>query len=631
MPRRPRNQFRQRQRSGGMGTRRRGRRQSSSSGALATVARERPEGPVPVPATVTVQTFADLIDVSAIEVIKGLMKNDIMATVTQAIDFATAETVAADLGIELEPSGVEETREGGERSKLAHLLGDEEAAHLKPRPPVVTIMGHVDHGKTSLLDKIRKSNVIASEHGGITQHIGAYQVEKDDQKITFLDTPGHEAFTAMRARGAHATDVVVLVVAADDGVMPQTREAIDHIKAADVPILVAINKIDLEGANPDRVKQELAELEVVVEDWGGDTVCVLVSAKTGEGIDELLENLAVVTEVAELTANPDRNAVGVVIEAQMDKNRGPFATFLVQAGTLKTGDRVAVGTTWGRVKAMFDDTGAYVHKAGPATPVGVLGMNEVAVAGDTFQVVSDEKKARSIADAAKTASERSAESGHRSLSLDEVYSRVQQGEVKELAVIVKTDVSGSIEPIVTSLQKLGDGGPRVRVIHTGPGNVTENDIMLAAASNGVVLGFNNGIGAGAQRLATLEGVDIRLYSVIYNLVDDVEKALKGMLEPAIIEVVDGHAQVRQVFKVGRRGAVAGVGVSDGKIVRSSLVRLSRAGELVFEGQLSSLRRFKDDVKEVNEGFECGLGIDGFADFQEGDIIEFYRREKEVIA
>ncbi len=618
-----------------MGTRRRGRRHSSSSGALATVERERPEGPVSVPATVTVQTFADLIDVSAIEVIKGLMKNDIMATVTQAIDFATAETVAADLGIELEASGVEETREGGERSKLAQLLGDEEAAHLKPRlkprPPVVTIMGHVDHGKTSLLDKIRESNVIESEHGGITQHIGAYQVEKDGQKITILDTPGHEAFTAMRARGAHATDVAVLVVAADDGVMPQTREAIDHIKAADVPILVAINKIDLEGANPDRIKQDLAELEIVVEDWGGDTVCVLISAKTGEGIDELLENLAVVTEVAELMANPDRDAVGIVIEAQMDKNRGPFATFLVQAGTLKTGDRVAVGTTWGRIKAMFDDSGGYVHRAGPATPVGILGMNEVPVAGDTFQVVSDEKKARSIADAAVTASERSAESGRHPLSLDEVYSKVQQGDVKELAVIVKTDVSGSIEPIVTSLQKLGDGGPRVRVIHTGAGNVTENDIMLAAASNGVVLGFNNGIGPGAQRLATLERVDIRLYSVIYNLVDDVEKALKGMLERAIIEVVDGQAEVRQVFKVGRRGAVAGVGVTGGKIIRSSFVRLSRAGELVFEGQLSSLRRFKDDVREVSEGFECGLGIEGFADFQEGDTIEFYRREKEKLA
>jgi translation initiation factor IF-2 len=431
----------------------------------------------------------------------------------------------------------------------------------------------------------------------------------------------------MRARGAQVTDVAVLVVAADDGVMPQTEEAIAHAKAAGVPIVVAINKIDKEDANPDRVMQELAERQLVPEAWGGDTVMVPVSARTREGLDELLENIIVVAEVAELKANPNREAVGVVIEAEMDKARGPFATLLVQTGTLKTGDRIVAGTAWGRIKAMFDDQGNYIKKAEPSTPVGVLGLESVPAAGDTFHVVPDEKTARNLAEEARDRVQSESDRPHHALSLDELFSKFQEGQVKELNLIVKTDVFGSIQPITQALAKLGDENLRVKVVHSAAGNVTENDVMLAVASRGIVVGFNTGVEPGARRVADQEGVDIRLYQVIYKLTEDVEKALKGLLAPTMVEVIDGHATVLQVFKIGRNYAVAGCRVNDGKILRNDLARVYRGKELLFEGQLNTLKRFKDDVREVAEGYECGIGLDGWSDWQEGDTVEFSHREK----
>ncbi len=580
---------------------------------------------VKLPSSMTVKELADLLEVGAIEVIKELMKSGVMANINQVIGYDTAAMVADNLGFEPE----EEKRVAEEKADKALTAEQEgEDAGLKmPRPPVVTIMGHVDHGKTSLLDALRKTNVAAGEAGGITQHIGAYQVELHGQKITFLDTPGHEAFTAMRARGAQATDIAILVVAADDGVMPQTKEAIDHAKAAGVPIVVAINKIDKPDANPDKVKQQLADLGLVIEEWGGDVVSVPVSAKKKVGIQELLENILVVAEVLELKANPQRPGSGVVVEAEMDKSRGPLATVLVQNGTLNLGDMVVVGGTSGRIKAMFSDTGKRVKKAGPAMPVAILGLSSVPAAGDTLQAISDERQAKAIAEGRRELQDRRGVRAERGLSLDDISDKIKAGNVKELNLVLKTDVQGSLEPILSSLEKL-DEPVKVRFVHADVGSITESDVLLAIASEAIVIGFNARVEPGARRLADQEGVDIRLYGVIYELVDDVRKALVGMLERKIVEVVEGHAEVRQVFRLGKHGAVAGVFMRDGKVTRNNMVRVLRGGEKLFESTMSSLRRFKEDVREVAAGFECGVGVEGFSDFKEGDILEFFSREKD---
>jgi translation initiation factor IF-2 len=549
--------------------------------------------------------------VSPVEVIKELMKNGVMASINQMIDRDTAVIVATELGFEIaEPAPQEETI-GLAPGPNGHRQPEEEDDRLlKPRPPVVTIMGHVDHGKTSLLDAIREANVTATEAGGITQHIGAYQVERKGQKITFLDTPGHEAFTAMRARGAQATDIAVLVVAADDGVMPQTLEAIDHARAAGVPIVVAANKIDKPNANLERVKKELADAGVTIEEWGGDTQFVPVSAKKKIGIDDLLESILVQAEVLELKANPDRPATGTVIEAKLDKSKGVLATVLVQNGTLKLGDTLAVGDTYGKIKAMFNEKGRRVKKAEPATPVEILGLNGVPQAGDPFRVVADEKEARSVAAERARNREMPVVLGQKAPSLDELFGQIQAGQVKDLNLVLKTDVQGSIEPIRNSLERLSEENVKVKVIHTGTGSITESDVLLAVASKAIVIGFNSRPEPGAKHLADVEGVDIRTYSVIYNLVDDIKAALKGLLEPKFVEVLEGHAEVRQVFKVNRREAIAGCYVTDGKITRNATMRIIRDKETIFEGKITSLKRFKDDVREVLAGFECGLGAEG---------------------
>jgi translation initiation factor IF-2 len=574
---------------------------------------------VVIPKLLTVRRLSELLGVSGIEVIKHLMRNGIMANVNQSVDFEVASTVAGELGFEasleaVAPAGTEEAQEAAE----------EDASVLEPRPPVVTIMGHVDHGKTKLLDAIRQTNVAETEAGSITQHIGAYQVEVHGQKITFLDTPGHEAFTAMRARGARATDIAVLVVAADDGVMPQTLEAIDHAKAADVPIVVAINKIDKPDANPDRVKQQLGDQNLLIEEWGGEVVCAEISAKRGDGLTELLENLLVVAEVQELKANPNRDAGGVVVESSLDTSMGPLATILVETGTLRIGDVVVVGETWGKVKAMTDDKGKRVKKAGPSMPVKVMGLNSVARAGEPLAVVAGDKEAR--ARSTERRQEREATRIRRAPRLSELYSQIQSGQIKELDIVLKTDVQGSLEPIRTSLEQLGMEEVKVRIVHSGTGNITENDVILAAASKGVVIAFNTRTEPGAKLLAETEGVDIRIYQVIYKLVEDIEKALAGLLEPTYEDVLEGHAEVRAVFSV-RPGKIAGAYVTDGKLTRGANARVLRGGEVLHDSSVSSLKHFKDNVREMAAGFECGIGVDGFSAFEVGDIIEAYRREK----
>jgi len=572
-----------------------------------------------IPESITVQDLAAKMSRKSGEVIKKLMDLGVMATINQEIDAETATIIAAEMGVTVEVK-VE---------KPITLIEDieDEPATLKPRPPVVTVMGHVDHGKTSLLDAIRTTKVTASEAGGITQHIGAYQVEINGQKITFLDTPGHEAFTAMRARGAQVTDIAVLVVAADDGVMPQTVEAINHAKAADVPIIVAINKIDKPEANPERVKQELTEYGLVVEEWGGDTIAVPVSAKARMNIDQLLEMILLVAEIKELKANPDRPATGTVIEAELDKGRGPVATVLVAKGTLNIGDIIIAGSTFGRIRAMVDDKGRRVKKAGPSMPVEVQGLNEVPAAGEVFHVVEDEKLARQIAEA--RANERKAEEARASakISLEDLFDRIKEGEVKELNVIIKADVQGTIEALKQSLVRLSTSEVRVNPIHGGVGAITETDVMLAAASNAIIIGFNVRPDANTKATAELQGVDIRLYRVIYDAIEDVKAAMTGMLDPDYKEIVQGHAEVRQVFKVPKVGSVGGSYVLDGKITRNSKVRIIRDGIVIHEGELESLKRFKDDAKEVVEGYECGIGIANFNDIKEGDIIEAYIMEE----
>ena len=574
---------------------------------------------IDIPHPLSVRQLADLLQISAIEVIKQLMRNGIMANINQVIDYEVAAAVAADLGYEPHPKA---QRLAMGEVKRRQQLQDEEVGGLRPRPSVVTVMGHVNHGKTRLLDAIRQTNVMATEAGGITQHIGAYQVEVNGQKVTFLDTPGHEAFTAMRAHGAQVTDIAILVVAADDGVMPQTLEAIDHARAAGVPIVVAINKIDKADANPELVKQQLADAGLLIEEWGGDTVCVQISAKEKVGISELLENLLVVAEMEDLKANPSRPAVGVVIDAGLDKTKGPLATVLVNTGNLRLGDTVVVGNTWGRVKAMFNDMGKRVRKAEPATPVELLGLSSVPQVGDTLTAVAGEHQARALIQ--KRQLEMQLKSAVR---LDNLFAQISAGQIKELNIILKTDVQGTIEPIRSSLEQLGTGEVRVRIIHSGSGNITESDVMLAIASKGLIIGFGTSAEAGARRLAEVEGVDIRYYDVIYNLADDVDKALKGMLEPSYVEVISGRAEVREIFPRGKMGKVAGVYVSEGKVGRGASVRVRRGEQMVSESVVSSLRRFKDDVKEVAAGYECGVGIEDFNDFQVGDILEFFSREK----
>jgi translation initiation factor IF-2 len=571
---------------------------------------------VEIPHSVSVRQLADLVKVSAIDIIKQLMRSGIFANINQVIDYEAAAKVVAALGYDAQLKPLI-TDAGSRRYRPL----EEEVGGLKLRPPVVTIMGHVDHGKTKILDAIRQTNVVDTEAGGITQHIGAYQVEVKGQKITFLDTPGHEAFTAMRARGAQVTDVTILVVAADDGVMPQTLEAIDHARAAGVPIMVAINKIDKADANPDLVKQQLADNDLLIEEWGGDVVCVAISAKEKKGINELLENLLVVAEMEELKADPSRPAVGVVVEAEMDKSKGPLATVLIQTGTLKVGDTVVVGGTWGRVRAMFNDLGKRVRKAEPSTPVEILGLDSVPQVGDILNVVAGEQQAR--ASIQKHQQEKQAGA----VSLDNLYDRISAGQVKELDVILKVDVQGSLEPITTSLERLSTDEVKVRIIHSGSGNITESDVMLAIASKGLIIGFGTGVEAGARRMADAEGVDIRLYDIIYNLVADVEKALKGMLEPRYVDVIEGRAEVRAVFPSGKKWKVAGVMVTEGKISRGAQVRVRRGDKVLHESTIESLRRFKDDVSEVATGYECGVGVKEFDAFEVGDTLEFFRKER----
>jgi translation initiation factor IF-2 len=572
-----------------------------------------------IPATVTVRELAEKLRVSPVEVIKELMKNAVMASINQSIDYKMAAAVAEAFGFQIQPP------EGAAAGPARPALEEQDIDQLQPRPPIVTVMGHVDHGKTSLLDVIRQADVAAREVGGITQHIGAYQVEVHGQRITFIDTPGHEAFTALRARGAKVTDMAIVVVAADDGVMPQTIEAIDHAKAAQVPIVVAINKVDLPAANLDRVKQQLTEHGLVVEEWGGDTIAAPVSAKTGQGIDDLLENILLVAEIAELKANPHRLAEGTIIEAELDASRGPMATVVIQRGTLRVGDIVLAGGTWGKVKALFNELGQRLKEAGPSVPAKIMGLGAIPSAGDLLDAVADEKAARVLAEER----ERRPALAHttpRAPTLEAIAGAVAAGKVQELNVVLKADVQGSLEAVRLSLERLSSDRARLNVIHSATGNIGESDVMLALASQAVVIGFNVRSEPGARRLAQAEGMDLRYYAVIYQLIEDMEKALKGIMEPVMEEVVDGHAEVRALFRV-RGGRVAGCHVKDGSIGRGSPCRVLRGDEVLHTSRIGSLRRFKEDARDVQAGYECGIGVDGFDDFQEGDIIETFRRER----
>jgi translation initiation factor IF-2 len=567
-----------------------------------------------IPASVVVRELAELLHTTPIEVIKELMKQGVMASINQSVSYDAAAIVASQMGFEPHLQGEEAVTV--ERREV-----QEDTAKLQHRPPVVTVMGHVDHGKTSILDAIRKTNVTGREAGGITQHIGAYQVEVDGQRITFVDTPGHEAFTAMRARGATVTDIAILVVAADDGVMPQTLEAIDHAKAAGVPIIVAINKVDLPDANPDRVKQQLAERELLIEEWGGDVIAIPVSAKTGDGLKDLLEHILLVAEVSELKADPDRPAEGTIIESELDPSRGPMATTIVRTGTLKVGDSVVAGDTWGRVKAMFGERGQRLKAVGPSSPAKIMGLSDVPRAGDILIVVADERAAREVMEVR----ERERGAAAQRATLEAFSSDVAAGRAKELNVVLKADVQGSLEALQQALEGLASDRARVRVIHIGTGKISESDVMLARASSGVIIGFNVRSEPGAVRIADAEGVDIRHYDIIYRLTEDIERALKGIMEPITEEVIDGHAEVRAVFKV-RGGRVAGCMVTDGLVRRNSQVRVKRGDEVVRASRVSSLRRFQEDVREVQTGLECGIGIEGFSDVKEGDVIEAFHTE-----
>ncbi|RQW13176.1 translation initiation factor IF-2 [Paenibacillus rhizophilus] len=568
----------------------------------------------------TVGETAKLLHKDASEVIKKLILMGVMATINQELDIETIQLLAGEFGVEVEVKiPVEEDR-------FETVEENDAPEDLQARPPVVTIMGHVDHGKTTLLDAIRSTNVTGGEAGGITQHIGAYQVEINHKKITFLDTPGHEAFTAMRARGAQVTDITIIVVAADDGVMPQTVEAINHAKAAGLPIIVAVNKIDKPGADPDRVKQELTNYELVPEEWGGDTIFVNVSAKQRIGLEDLLEMILLVAEVNEYKANSDKRARGTVIEAELDKSRGPVARILVQNGTLKVGDAFVVGNCFGRVRVMVSDKGRRLKEAGPSTPIEITGLTEVPQAGDPFMVFEDERKARHIADRRAITQRQSELNTNSRVTLDDLFKHIKEGEIKDLNVIIKADVQGSVEALKGSLAKIEVEGVRVKIIHSGAGAITESDITLAAASNAIVIGFNVRPDAQTKAAAEQEKVDVRLHNIIYNVIEEIEQAMKGMLDPVFKENVIGHAEVRSVFKISKVGAVAGCMVTDGKIARNAETRLIRGGIVVFEGKIDSLKRFKDDAKEVAQGYECGITLERYNDLQEGDIIEAFIME-----
>lgn len=570
--------------------------------------------------TITVKDLADKLKRPYVEVIKQLIFIGVMAGMNQEIDFNTAEKV-------IEKYGAVAVLKDEEEGKIAKDEDIEVDLGTDKKPAVVTVMGHVDHGKTSLLDCIRKAKVTETEAGGITQHIGAYTVNINGEKITFLDTPGHEAFTSMRARGAQITDIVILVVAADDGIMPQTKEAINHCKAAKVPMIVAINKIDRPGANIDKVKQELTEFGLVSEDWGGDTICVPVSAHTKEGIDTLLEMILITAEMLELKATPNRSAKGTLIESKLDKGRGPLATLLVQNGTLKTGDSIIVGSTYGRIRAMFDDKGNKINTAGPSIPVEILGLSEVPAAGDRFNVVKDEKTARIMAEARKAKSREEYFQTSNRVSMENLYSQIQEGSVKELGVIVKADVQGSVEAVRQSLEKLSTDNVKVRVIHSGVGAISETDVTLAAASNAIIIGFNVRPDNNAATIGEKEGVEIKTYRIIYDALDDIKAAMLGLLDPVYKEVVLGRVEIRQIYKVSNVGTIAGSYVLSGKITRSSSVRVLRNGIVITESTLASLKRFKDDAKEVAAGYECGLSVEKFNDIKEGDIIEAFIMEE----
>ncbi len=582
-----------------------------------------------IPASLTVRDLADRLQASPIEVIKQLMANGVMANINQQIDYDTAAIVMEEFGFEahpLEAPKPEPAQEAAAASGWRRLISDEDPSRLVVRPPVVAILGHVDHGKTSLLDAIRQTHVAEGEAGGITQHIGAYQVRHKDRLITFLDTPGHAAFTAMRARGAQGADIAVLVVAADDGVMPQTREAIAHVRAARVPVLVALNKIDRPNANPERVKQELADVGLVPDDWEGDTMVVPVSAKKGTGLDDLLEVILLAADSSSIQANPEGKVIGTVIEAELDKSKGVIATLLVQNGTLRVGHVVIAGTAVGKVRAMFDYQGKPLQAATPSMPVSVLGLGDVPTAGDLFSVAESEREARALA-AQRTTQSQTPQAASNALTLDQFFEAYQAGKAQELRLIVKADVQGSLEPIVSSLAELAAGEIKVNVLHSATGNVGENDVMLAAASDAIVVGFNVVADQAARKLAEAEGVDIRLYDIIYRLTEDIDKALKGMLEPETRRVVIGKAEVRAVFRIPKIGHIAGCFVQEGEIRRNARVRVVRAGEEIADGPVSSLKHEKEDEREVRAGFECGIGVKGFDEFQVGDILECYGEEK----
>jgi translation initiation factor IF-2 len=617
---------------GRRGPRKPPRREGGFAAASVQVADPRERGAIELPSTITVKDLADLLGVNPADVIRELIKSGIFATINQLIDRDTASLVAGELGYEVaEPvtvaAGAASTGEAEGEAPAAEatkevLFEEDDPADLQPRAPIVTVMGHVDHGKTSLLDAIRTTEVAAGERGGITQHIGASEVDKDGRRVVFLDTPGHEAFTAMRARGARVTDIAVVVVAADDGVMPQTLEAIHHARAAKVPIIIALNKIDKPDANPDRVKTELSEANVIVEEYGGDTPLVPVSAKARQGLNELIEMILLVADLQELKANPKRAAVGTIVEAELDKGRGPVATAIVQTGTLHVGDVIVVGETFGRVRALESFTGKRVTEAGPSSAVVVLGLAEVPEAGDILRAVADEKGARAMVDARRAATAAKTGDGSGRATLEDLYRQIQAGQAKELRVILKADVSGSLGAITHALEQLSTDEVRINILHEAAGDITDNDIMLAAASNAIVVGFNAKVTETARRAAESEGVDIRIYDIIYKLTDDIDAALKGLLEPEIIEVVEGRAEVRQVIRIGKGTVIAGSYVTDGRMVRGG-ARIWRGGKVIATDRIESLRRFRDDVREVATGFECGIGLAGFHDLEEGDVIECF--------
>ncbi|MGB9673198.1 MAG: translation initiation factor IF-2 [Anaerolineales bacterium] len=588
---------------------------------------------IQLPATITIRDLAKVIDVSPIDVIKKLMANGVMANINQQIDFDTAAIVAAEMGYEatLEVEETANQEELGEIPLWRRIILSEDSDKLVNRPPVVTILGHVDHGKTTLLDAIRHTNVAGEEAGGITQHIGAYQIEHNGRLITFLDTPGHAAFTAMRARGAQGADIVVLVVAADDGVMPQTKEAAAHAKAAHVPIIVALNKIDKPNADVDRVKQQLAEIGLVPDEWDGDTIVVPISAKQKKGLEDLMEAILLVADNMNIKANPKGKIIGTVIEAKVDRAKGVLATLLVQNGTLEVGDVVIAGNSYGRIKAMFDFTGKKVRKATPSTPVSVMGLNDVPQAGEMFEVVESEKDARAIIIERSEKQKAAETTAKKAITLEQLFDRFQAGDVRELRLIIKADVQGSLEPVVNSLKEINHGDIKVNILHAETGNISENDVMLASASNAVIIGFNVQADNAARKLAESEGVSIRLYDIIYRLTEDVEKALKGMLEPEEKEVIIGHAEVRAVFHISKIGNIAGCYVTDGEIHRNAKMRVLRKGEVVAEGAVSSLKHLTEDVREVKQGFECGIAVKGFDAFEKGDVLECYVVEKIAVS